>query len=314
MRLRLFLSVGIVYLFVGCGSIETKDASKVNIPNSIMDNIDTFDSNSTNTTLEEVNFPEVINNQDTAQQEQEGNNTTQEDIFQPQITTQTTSDREEETPENNLTQIAQGLEEDEKSLKERYINKDKCNQIVDKEFFEVCYDYSLKVATSVAYTLEGDLVNELNIQQRPQFYEELTIDEPYRAKNSDYKGSGYDRGHLAPDASFDWSEESLEATYSLANVIPQVPEINRYTWSKVEKYARDKAVDLGKIDVINIIEYDKNQTKYIGEDNIAVSVGFYKILINEYESYEECFYYKNDMNISIDNDNILKHKVDCDTI
>ena len=37
---------------------------------------------------------------------------------------------------------------------------------------------------------------------------------------------GYDVGHLANDASFDYNKETLYDTYSTANVIPQLPEIN----------------------------------------------------------------------------------------
>jgi len=197
---------------------------------------------------------------------------------------------------------------------DKFINDDNCNQILDKDFFVICYDYNLKSAKSVAYTLEGDLVNELNIQERPEFYEEELIDEAYRAKSSDYSGSGYDRGHMAPDASFDWSQESLEATYSLANIIPQVPEVNRYMWANVEAYARDKAVELGKIDVVNVIRYDNNNLNRIGEDNIAISIGYYKILFNRDELYEECFYYANNLSINIEDDNLSRHKVNCRNI
>ena len=200
-----------------------------------------------------------------------------------------------------------------RGYKERFINSSRCNQILDKEFFVVCYNYKLKVATTVAYSLEGDLVNELNIKDRPSFYQEELIDEPYRAKSNDYSGSGYDRGHLAPDASFDWSSESLEATYSLANIIPQVPIVNREMWVKAEQYARDKAVELGRVDVINVIKYSKNP-KSIGEDKIAISLGYYKILLNEEENYKECFYYDNDIKSSNKNDNLSYHKVNCSNI
>ncbi|NOZ90783.1 MAG: DNA/RNA non-specific endonuclease [Epsilonproteobacteria bacterium] len=206
------------------------------------------------------------------------------------------------------------LEEPSKDYKAKFINENNCNQILDKEFLVICYDYKLKVAKAVAYTLEGDLVNELNIKDRPYFYEEELIDEPYRAKLNDYRGSGYDKGHMAPDAAFDWSQESLEATYSLANIIPQVPEVNQHMWVDVEAYARSKAVELGEVDVVNVIKYDNNNPKYIGEDNVAVSVGYYKILFNEDESYEECFYYANDINSTRENDNLSKHKVDCNNI
>ncbi len=196
---------------------------------------------------------------------------------------------------------------------QKFINEQDCDQIIDKEFLVICYDKARKVAKSVAYTLAGDLMNELNIQDRPNFYEEESIEEPYRAKLSDYRGSGYDRGHLAPDAAFDWSQESLDATYSLANIIPQVPTVNQRMWVDVEGYARSKALELGQLNVVNVIAYNDN-TLRIGEGNISVSTGYYKILYGEESSYEECFYYANNPDANSTGDTLLTHLVTCDGI
>jgi endonuclease G len=118
---------------------------------------------------------------------------------------------------------------------------------------------------------------------------------------------------MAPDAAFDWSQESLDATYSLANIIPQVPEVNRHMWIKVEAYARDKAIELGEITVVNVVKYGDNNL-HIGDDNITVSIGYYKILFNINEAYKECFYYANDINANSQDDNLSKHQVNCDNI
>jgi endonuclease G len=156
-------------------------------------------------------------------------------------------------------------------------------------------------------------VNELNIQNRPSFYEELSLDNAVRASDSDYTNSGYDRGHMAPDAAFDWSQESLDSTYSLANIIPQSPTVNREMWVDVEQYARDKAVELGSVNILNIVQYNTTPPR-IGTGNIAVSKGFYKVLYNESDNYEECYYYVNSLNASSQGDTLLAHKVDCSSV
>ncbi len=210
-------------------------------------------------------------------------------------------------------QNSEETEIDQTKYMERFINNSYCDQVIDKEFLYVCYDYNLKVAKSVAYTLYGDLVNELNIKKRPSFYEEESIDVSYRAKVSDYSKSGYDRGHMAPDAAFDWSQESLDSTYSLSNIIPQIPEVNQKAWVKVEKYARDKAIELFELSVVNLVKYD-NIPDRIGKSSIAVSVGYYKILYNLEEKYEECFYYPNNKEYNFDSDIIDNHRIDCNLI
>ena len=205
-------------------------------------------------------------------------------------------------------------EDKEVDLKSRFLNDEECDTIIDKEFIEICYDYDFKAAKSVAYTLEGDLVNETNIKERPSFYEEESLDEDVRASRYDYTNTGFDRGHMAPDAAFDWSEESLESTYSMANIIPQIPYVNREMWTDVEKYARRKAVDLGEVKIINVVKYDEDDAERIGESKIAVSNGFYKVLYNEEEEFEECYYYANKEYDDESKDKLEYHLVDCSEV
>ena len=195
----------------------------------------------------------------------------------------------------------------------QFINNTNCNQVLDKVFYQVCYDHNLKAAKAVSYTLSGDLVNETNIEKRPSFKVDKTIDRDKRASTSDYTKSGYDRGHMANDAAFDWSQESLETTYKLSNIVPQVRKVNRYTWSKAERYARFIAVQLGEVNIINLIAYPSTPQR-IGKHQIAVPQGFYKILYNNDQNYSKCLYYKNDNNIDTKADRLKQHEVECSTL
>jgi len=311
--LKFILSILITWLFLGCQTVQIEENNNsIPISTTLSETSSTVEENITNIEptpiVENSNSIENISSQESSEQ----NSSIIDNII-----CETSTINEPEPiiirPTPTVQPTPQPIIEEPKDYKTKFINENSCDQIIDKEFLEICYDYSFKVAKSVAYTLEGDLVNELNIEERPSFYEDESIDEQYRAKYSDYTHSGYDRGHLAPDAAFDWSQESLEATYSLANIIPQVPEVNRHMWVKVEAYARDKAVELGEITVVNVVKYGDNNL-HIGEDNITVSIGYYKILFNTNESYEECFYYANDINVSSRGDNLSKHKVDCQNI
>lgn len=222
------------------------------------------------------------------------------------------STKENSEQENN--RIEDSVQETKNiDYKSEFINKANCNQIIDNEFIHICYDYKLKAAKSVAYTLDGDLMNDPNIDKRPSFYVEKSIEKKHRVSSTDYTNSGYDKGHLAPDAAFDWSDESLKAVYTLANIIPQAPQVNRNMWSQVEKFARDKAVELGELHVINVIKYGE-QSKRIGKNRMAVSRGFYKVLYNYKENYKECFYYANKLNLTSRDDNISKHDINCNQV
>ena len=187
-----------------------------------------------------------------------------------------------------------------------------CDIIIDKNYYTICYDYTLKGARSVTYSLDTNQVNLLNIEKREDFYIEESIPKPYRSRYSDYTGSGYDRGHLASDASFDWSEESLKSVYSMANIVPQEPDLNRYSWIDTEKLEREKAKEFKKVQVKIIVNYSDNPMQ-IGENAISVPRGFYKSISNKDFNYEECFYYEN-IPYNISTDTIDEHKIECSTV
>ena len=194
-----------------------------------------------------------------------------------------------------------------------YLNKEKCDQIIDKQVFSICYDYDMKGAKYVAYTLEGTKVNAVNIKKRNSFYTEKNLPKKYRSHTKDYTHTGYDRGHLANDASFDYDKKIVRKTYTMANIIPQAPKVNRYTWIKVEKLERKVAVGLGTVHVINGVVYTSNPLR-IGKNQIAVPIGFWKMIYNDAKNYKKCFYYENDLRAVTKGDKLKNHLVSCDTL
>jgi len=191
----------------------------------------------------------------------------------------------------------------------KYINSS-CDQLIDKSYFQICYNYKLNIATAVGYKLDGDLVDELNIKDRPSFYVEESLPKEEQIEPDNYYNSGYDRGHLAPDAAFDWSYDSLNATYSMANIVPQLAEVNREEWSKVEEHARKMAKKYSEITVVNLVAFDENITT-VGKTPVALPKGFYKIMYNIEKNYKECYYYANSANES---KSLNNHLISCDNL
>lgn len=194
-----------------------------------------------------------------------------------------------------------------------FINKKNCDQIIDKQVYTICYDYDMNGALFVAYSLDGSLVHKNNIKKRPSFYTEKNLKKKYRSTNKDYKGSGYDRGHLANHTSFDYNKKVLAKTYSLGNCVPMAPKVNRYTWIKSERLEKKVAVGLGKVNVLNGVIYSKNP-KRIGKNQIAVPDAYWKMVYNDKENYKKCFYYKNDLEAQSKGDKLKSHLIDCDKL
>jgi len=48
--------------------------------------------------------------------------------------------------------------------------------------------------------------------------------------HSDFSYSGYDRGHMAPNADFNDTYQNALMTFFIANIWPQTPYVNRVLW------------------------------------------------------------------------------------
>jgi len=192
-----------------------------------------------------------------------------------------------------------------------YINQQNCDQILDKGYYQLCYDYKAKGSRYAAYTLDGDKVNAVNIKKRPRFYPDKAIPRQYRTKSSDFTHNKFhaDRGHLVPDGSQDHTQKSLNSVYSMANIIPQYSQINRRTWVKAEKYERLVATKLGQVNVIVGVEYG-SYAKRLRKSGIAYPEAFWKMIYDN-NGFERCFYYKNDSRAKIKGDKLKDHLIDC---
>ena len=187
----------------------------------------------------------------------------------------------------------------------------KCDVILDKNYYEICYDYKYKGALFVSYSLNGKKIYENNIGERDKFYIEDYIQQKYRSSPDDYIGSGYDKGHLASDASFDYTLDALHSVYSMANIVPQYPEVNRELWIDTEYYERQKAREFGSVDVMIGVVYSENPMQ-IGENTISVPSAFYKAIVNKEKSFKECYYYENIP--SPKDESLEEHRVECEEL
>jgi len=72
--------------------------------------------------------------------------------------------------------------------------------------------------------------------------------------HSDYANSGYDRGHIAPNADFNDTYENALMTFFIANIWPQTPNVNRVEWLRTENKTRALASEYLFVKVIIIVD------------------------------------------------------------
>ena len=87
------------------------------------------------------------------------------------------------------------------------------------------------------------------IDRVDNFHADPNIPRDERAELSDYARSGYDRGHMAPAG--DMPDDRAQAeSFSLANMVPQNPALNRRLWERIESATRDLAGREGEAYVV----------------------------------------------------------------
>jgi len=81
------------------------------------------------------------------------------------------------------------------------------------------------------------------------FHAEPRLPDGRKAALSDYVRSGYDRGHMSPNGDMP-TEEAQQQSFSLANIVPQAPRLNRELWEGIESTVRMWALRSGGIYVV----------------------------------------------------------------
>ncbi len=187
-----------------------------------------------------------------------------------------------------------------------------CDQILT-DTFTICYNFDRKSPIAVYTEVTAQTVNLKDIDPRPPFYTDKRLDKKVATSSKDYTRTGYDRGHLgASDASHDWSQKTLKATYSMANIVPQTKRANRYKFVSLEKLEREKAVEHGVLEMLTLV-YFNNRPKVIGKSKLQVPSAFAKVFTAK--DYRECFFIWNtDEYDSKTGKNPYTYKQNCDVV
>jgi len=73
-----------------------------------------------------------------------------------------------------------------------------------------------------------------------------------KVQPTDYTGSGYDRGHMAPNKTIAvcYGTNAQLETFRMSNIIPQKPELNKGVWKRLESNERDYARQFTQVWVV----------------------------------------------------------------
>lgn len=146
----------------------------------------------------------------------------------------------------------------------------------------VNFNSAYRVPNCVSYVLTSDMIditNGPNAERRRnyKFYADPSVNgcpEWY-----EYKGSGYDRGHMAPANDMRWSRQSMSDCFLMTNICPQDHDLNGGSWNKLELKVHDWAKQYGKIIVATGPIFNGANNKIGNNNDIVVPSGFFKVVL-----------------------------------
>lgn len=160
--------------------------------------------------------------------------------------------------------------------------------------FITCYDRSTRNPYWVLEHITADSIKSVSGVDRKKsvFKEDEAIPLKFRARLRDYFRSGYDRGHQAPAADAKYNQETMNETFLLTNMSPQVGDgFNRDYWAHFEDFCRrltkkydNVRIMTGPLYLPKKCDDDKFRVTYevIGSPpNIAVPTHFFKLVVGE---------------------------------
>jgi endonuclease G len=130
----------------------------------------------------------------------------------------------------------------------------------------------------VAYHLTGKHTFGC-IDRTDDFHPDELLPPDHRAKPSDYDEPQFDQGHQAPAQDFAWNDKEMHDSFSMANMTPQLPGLNRRQWERLEEAVRAWAADRGDL-IIYVGPVIKREPRTIGDDHVVVPSAFWKVVID----------------------------------
>ena len=110
------------------------------------------------------------------------------------------------------------------------------NYLIERPQYTLSYNHSQGESNWVAWHIDRQ---DLGGTDRGKFRPDPDLPADWQVSPNDYRGSGYDRGHVCPSGDRTDSRQDNDATFYMSNMLPQTAELNRGVWADAENGIRD---------------------------------------------------------------------------
>jgi len=171
------------------------------------------------------------------------------------------------------------------------------NRALCYDAFAILHSGLSKTPVFVAERLNRASVANANEKRTNKFFADARLRSSERATLEDYKGSGFDRGHMAPAGDMP-TAQAMAQSFSLANMVPQAPEHNRGAWAKSVEMATRKYASrtTGDVFVITAPVFMPSiaQSPSIGTGQVHVPKYLFKLVYDKDKNRAWAHWHEND--------------------
>ena len=106
------------------------------------------------------------------------------------------------------------------------------------------------------------------------------------ATTADYKGSGFDRGHLVPCSDMLWSKVAMDESFFFSNMSPHLASFHQGggIWYKLEDLVQIWAMEYDTLHIVAGPALKQGIRGRIGKNKVSVPEYFYKVILNYTEN------------------------------
>lgn len=188
------------------------------------------------------------------------------------------------------------------------------SQVIRHKAYSSSYNADYKIPNWSFYELLAT-ETEGRLPRSDEFQPDPNIPSRESSQLTDYRGSGLDRGHMAPSMDFNWDEAIENESYYLSNMCPQNHEFNSGIWldleHQVRRWARrDSAICVACGPIlprkdkngrnINPVTGEEYKITTIGRSKVLVPEHFFKVILSPFGDHPKA------IGFIMPNENILR--------
>lgn len=185
----------------------------------------------------------------------------------------------DDTPDNSGQRVEVEFADDDYILPTDFFPSSTTGEIIKHKYYAMSYSEKHEQPEWVAYELTKESIRVKNVKRSGNFRPDPRVRKASASK-ADYRGSGYDRGHLVPAGDMAFNKQAMSETFYMSNMSPQIHNFNSGIWRQLEESVRDWAWDNKHLYVVSGPVLTRGILDEIGPNDVSVPEEYYKVILD----------------------------------